>query len=51
MTGLLSFQFLLSNASVVTFYAGSKDIALEYATSWAKARGLTVTGGGVETNR
>ncbi len=48
MTGLSSFQFLLSNASVVTFHAASEDLALEYAISWAHGRGLTVTADGVE---
>jgi len=51
VTGLLSFQFLLSNATLVTFYAASEDLALEYATSWARSRGLTVSAGGVETGR
>ncbi len=49
MTGLLSFQFLLSNQTLVTFYAASETVAREYALTWARSRGLTVTAGGVET--
>ena len=51
MTGYLPFQFLMSNATVVTFYAASETVAREYALTWAEARGLTVSAGGVETNR